>query len=359
MMKITAGLGSVEDYIPYAEAGADEVFCGYVPAAWQTRWGNYAPLNRREVLYYPVQLGARSELLILRAMRREMGVPVTLTFNAPFYPADSFPLLLEILKQCAADGFSSFIVADPVLLYYLKTRLPDASFRLQTSGELGELNRHILPALQEAGISRIIFHRKLTLSEMASVISFADPTCPPEYEAFLLNEMCHFHGAFCSAWHCDEMLPVCRIPYRLGNLKKVSREAASVLPDPHAPSSASDLLCPSDLFGSDLFEAGAYASQDAGSSYGNISEDAPLLSPLGSSGCGLCALYRLQQIGITHLKLVGRGGRREDLLRDIRAVRRALDLLAGSGSEAAYQKQMRAALFPQGCSGICYYPCRP
>ena len=30
-MKITAGLGSVDDYLPYVEAGADELFSGYLP----------------------------------------------------------------------------------------------------------------------------------------------------------------------------------------------------------------------------------------------------------------------------------------------------------------------------------------
>lgn len=30
-MKIVAGLGSIDEYIPYVKAGADEFFCGYVP----------------------------------------------------------------------------------------------------------------------------------------------------------------------------------------------------------------------------------------------------------------------------------------------------------------------------------------
>lgn len=30
-MKIVAGLGSVDEYIPYVLAGADELFCGCVP----------------------------------------------------------------------------------------------------------------------------------------------------------------------------------------------------------------------------------------------------------------------------------------------------------------------------------------
>ena len=51
-MKITAGLGSIEDYPLYVQAGADEVFAGYVPYSWNLRYGNVYPLNRREVLYY-------------------------------------------------------------------------------------------------------------------------------------------------------------------------------------------------------------------------------------------------------------------------------------------------------------------
>ena len=51
-MKITAGLGSVDDYLPYVEAGADEFFCGYVPYEWMQNGGLTYPLNRREVLYY-------------------------------------------------------------------------------------------------------------------------------------------------------------------------------------------------------------------------------------------------------------------------------------------------------------------
>lgn len=30
-MKLTVGLGSVDEYIRFSEAGADEFFCGYVP----------------------------------------------------------------------------------------------------------------------------------------------------------------------------------------------------------------------------------------------------------------------------------------------------------------------------------------
>lgn len=64
-MKLTVGLGSVDEYIRFSEAGADEFFCGYVPYSWTQKYDTMMPLNRREVLCSNVQLGAFSELEIL------------------------------------------------------------------------------------------------------------------------------------------------------------------------------------------------------------------------------------------------------------------------------------------------------
>ena len=75
-MKITAGLGSIDEYVRYVEAGADEFFCGYVPYEWNKKYGTVLPLNRREVLGINVQIGAESELRILAALVRKYGKPV-------------------------------------------------------------------------------------------------------------------------------------------------------------------------------------------------------------------------------------------------------------------------------------------
>ena len=75
----------------------------------------------------------------------------------------------------------------------------------------------------------------------------------------------------------------------------------------------------------------------------------------GATGCGLCALYALQRAGITHLKLVGRGNHADFMEKDIRNLRKALDILEGSSSEADFRKEMKRQLFPRGCSGNCYY----
>ena len=81
-MKITSGLGSIDDYPRYVRAGADELFCGYVPFSWSEKYGTVLPLNRREVLNYNVQIGSFSELEILANMVQKYQKPVHLTFNS-------------------------------------------------------------------------------------------------------------------------------------------------------------------------------------------------------------------------------------------------------------------------------------
>ena len=71
-MKITAGMGSVEDYEMLVQAGADEIFCGYVPFDWNQKFGNLMPLNRREVMYYHVQVNVCEDMKLLANMMKDM-----------------------------------------------------------------------------------------------------------------------------------------------------------------------------------------------------------------------------------------------------------------------------------------------
>ena len=137
-----------------------------------------------------------------------------------------------------------------------------------------------------------------------------------EYEAFVLNERCHYTGAMCHCLHGDTVGPLCRVPWEIGgvtekkNMPCREREAGEIEAD------------------------GADA--------------------LGGSGCGLCALPDLARAGITHLKIVGRGNHARRMERDIRAVKRAIEIL--QESENGYVERMKAELFAQGCPGRCYYP---
>lgn len=324
-MKIVAGLGSIDEYETFVKAGADEFFCGYVPFSWAEKYGVIHPLNRREVLFYNVQIGSMSELQILKKMVDYYGKPVKLTFNSLYYTGEQYPVIAEIITQCMAAGFENFIIADPALMLYLRQQKINCGIHL--SGETAEVNRGMLEQMLPFGIRRVIFHRKNSLEDMQSCIKEAD--FPHEYEAFILNELCHFSGAFCNSLHCDELTHLCRVPYELGNLHKKEETNAAQ---------------------KDVAETDRIQGKEGKGL--PLDEDGYLT---GSTGCGLCALYRMKQVGITHLKQVGRGNYTDFMEKDIRQLRKALDILEKSDNELQYQREMKASLFPDGCSQNCYY----
>lgn len=315
-MKITAGIANPDQYLLYAEAGADEVFCGYVPSSWEESYGLTTPLNRREARYSPVQIGGENELRILAEMKKEKKVPVALTFNALAYCPEQYAEIAVTMEKCITLGFDSFIVADPGLLRYLRDRGFSSGMRLHASGESGEINRYVVENLRMLGVERIIFHRKVGLRNMEALIR-ADRERHPEHpitcEAFVMNEMCHYNGAFCSGLHCDELAHPCHIPWIMGSVSEKMADSA-IYPAPEE------------------------------------NRTAP-----GFSGCGLCALPELKRIGIRVLKVVGRGADTEEMLRDIHALRKALDLLEQNPDAESFQSRMKQMCFPDGCGGNCYY----
>ena len=319
-MKIVAGFGFVDEYIPYVQAGADELFCGYVPYNWTKKYGTVLPLNRREVLAYNVQLGSFSELEILSAMIRKYRKPVHIAMNSLYYIPEQYEEIADIVKQCMKIGFDSFILADPALILYLRQK--GISCKIHLSGEVGEMNREAIKVFQEMGIDRIIFHRKNTVASMRQMIEAVNAE-KLEFEAFALNELCQFTGAFCNSLHCDEMGYLCRTAY-WGDAEMEERMERAI---------------------KRTLE---------------IEEQQEQQYLCGKSGCALCSLPQLEAAGITHLKLVGRGNYVEDMIRDIRNLKAALGLLEGDQREekeaGRYIDQLDKKIFAgQPCGNNCIY----
>lgn len=308
-MKIVAGLGALDDYRVLAQAGADEVFCGYVPYSWNKKYGNLMPLNRREVLYYHVQIGSFSEMQILSKMMDAIGVPVTITFNALYYTEQQYQEIAEMIASLMQIGFSRYIIADIGLVAYLRQQGIDC--KIHISGEMGEVNRLTFSFLKPYEISRMIFHRQNTITDMQSCIQNNNQDTSfstMEYEAFFLNERCQFHGGYCNSMHCDELTHLCRVPYQLVPItgqNPITEQREKELPE-----------------------------------------------VIGMTGCGLCALPKLKEAGITHLKIVGRGNFAECMARDIQFVRQAIGLL--EEDEVSYRENIMHLLGDR-CSHNCYY----
>ena len=322
-MKIVAGLGSIDDYITLVKAGADEVFCGYVPYEWNKKYGTLFPLNRREVLYYNVQIGSLEDMKILKKMVDVYKVPVTITFNYLYYLEEQYEMIENIMRDLTEIGFNEFIIADIGLILYLQERNIKCSIHL--SGECAEINTLSIEFFNKLkNITRYIFHRKNTLEDMKSCIS-SNSVNNMEYEAFILNERCHYTGAFCASLHCDEMEHICKLPYMMSKINEKCNHFKSI---------------------DDKLEK--YYEEDI-----EFEEQDEYI--VGSTGCGICALKKLQQCGVTHLKVVGRGNFIDNMEKDVRKLKQAINMLDSIDDADEYEKYTKNNIFQGKCSGQCYY----
>lgn len=331
-MKIVAGLGCIDDYIRFVKAGADEFFCGFVPYVWTKQYQISLPLNRREVLNCQVQIGSIEELRILRKMIDCYKVPVKIAFNSLFYLPEQYELILDLMRQCIELKFDTFIVADIALLNYLRKK--ELPCNIHLSGEIGEVNHFLMETMSQYPITRYIFHRKNTLQDMKSCID-NNKTNTKEFEAFALNEWCHYTGGFCNSLHCDELVHLCKVPYELGVIRESEGKWFEQWKLFHQIGIDNNQNCSE--------ECDCYADE----------EENQYLT--GATGCGLCALYTLKQIGVTHLKLVGRGNYADYMEQDIMKLKHAIHLVNQCKDKSSYIMQMKQELFPKGCSNVCYY----
>lgn len=343
-MKIVAGLGSIDDYIKMVKAGADEVFVGFVPYEWNKKYGTLFPLNRREVLYYNVQITSFEDMKILKKMMDIYRVPVTIAFNYLYYLEEQYEMIVDIIKRLKDIGFNEYIIADIALLQYLKKN--DIECFIHLSGECAEINRLSIDFLNQFNIGRYIFHRKNTIEDMKSCIE-NNKVKGLQYEAFMLNEKCHYTGAFCSSLHCDELSHICQLQYIMGkvdeesnNFKTVNEKLNKYYKDIEDGNSEEENY--------DKYENSSYI--------------------IGTSGCGICSLKKLKASGVTHLKVVGRGNSIENMERDIIGLRKAIDILNMTeqkkeihnqeyvlGNDISFEQKINEQIFCGKCSKECYY----
>lgn len=343
-MKIVAGLGCIDDYIRMVKAGADEVFVGFVPYEWNKNYGTLFPLNRREVLYYNVQITSFEDMKILKKMMDVYKVPVTIAFNYLYYLEEQYEIIADTIKRLKDIGFHEYIIADVALLQYLKKNNIECFVHL--SGECAEINRLSIEFFNQFNIGRYIFHRKNTIEDMKSCIE-NNKVKGLQYEAFMLNERCHYTGAFCSSLHCDELSHICQLPYIIGKVDEQSNSFKTV----------NEKL---NKYYKDIGE-GNCEEGDC-----NQYEDASYI--IGASGCGICSLKKLKNSGVTHLKVVGRGNSIENMERDIIGLRKAIDILNMSEQKnnmhskeyalednTSFEEKIKNKIFCGKCSNECYY----
>lgn len=327
-MKLVVPLTEVDYFLPLVDAGADEFYCGYLPYEWLKNYSNCSPINRRECLS-KYNITTFESMKILASLMHKMNIPVSIAFNSHFYLKEQYSYIADLIKQLMSLGFYDYIVADIALIIYLHNC--EIKCQIHLSGDATPLNSLIVPMMDELGISRIIFPRETTITEMQRYIE-STPHKKVAYEAFVLNSFCFYDSMFCNSVHTDEMIEHCMHPYRLARIKSAGSTQFSEL----------DARIFIKRYLAERYELNKTTNED-----------------FAKTGCGLCKIKALEEVGITHLKIVGRGYNMPRIVRDIKLMKMIMskiDMYVQIGLDGAdVEAAIINDLFEGTCPKLCLY----
>jgi len=297
------------------EAGAEELYAGYVPPSWSDAFGPVVSCNRRS--FDEANVGSFDDLCALVHAAAVRDVPVHVALNASPIPEGMIPPLVTTAAEFARIGVRGVIVSDLALLLSLR----DGKFRrlaLHASTLFSAFNGMTVAFLRRAGAERVVLARELSTAEVAAMVPPAGET---RLETIGFRGRCPNIEGFCTHLHDDPRRTwPCELRYEKG---WAGREEA----------------IPPEIL------AAIERSEGAGRFF----------------SCGLCAVPLLERAGVHALKIVGRGSETVGKVAAIRAVAamRAYgrDAIPGAGDCAARGKALYRETFGRPCRPEdCYFP---
>ena len=341
-----APIDKVDEVEEVIQAGAEELYCGVLWEEWLKRY-TIAAINRRVEL--AANLKSFGELKKCRDIAHSHGVPLCLTINEHYYTQEQYPFLLQYIQKAVDAGVDSFLVSDLALLLTLKEKRIDIPIHISTGGTT--FNSETAKFYQNLGATRVTLPRHLTIGEIEHIIKEVPDL---ETTAFVLNSRCANVDGLCTFDHTPFKCPE---PEKLLGKERVKAFS------PHALSR--DVLATGACM---LPYTVAFVPSESAKRASEGERKAALLRQqvwdrfhIDQSPCGACALYEFKQMGITAVKIVGRGNPTKRKIGDIRFIRTLLSLLEKKGiSKGEYREKARALYrynYRRPCRTImCYYP---
>ncbi|OGW75953.1 MAG: hypothetical protein A2Z72_04615 [Omnitrophica bacterium RBG_13_46_9] len=356
-MKILAPINNPKEAEDIIRAGADEIYCGVLPADWRGKYTNVASSNRRE--WKAANLESFYGLKKIVDTAHAEKVPVYLALNA-LYTEEQYQQVFDQIEQSKNIGVDALIVADLGLLLNLKNRKTGLDIHISTGGTT--FNSETAKFYEELGASRIILPRHLRIREMEKIVR----SCPSlKFEVFILNSGCKNIDGFCTFQHgVNEILHprMWNLPKRL-NFDRYFLNVVRRMPSKLA------VRIKSDVFGIDsacLLNYKITMDSDPADLdkekkqhiLRNISSGFTLLS--GIDTCGACRLAELKDAGVYGVKIVGRNYSTSKKISDIiflRTVLRHMENNAPGKKEFyKYVKNVFRRTYGLDCKSLCYYP---
>jgi len=326
-MKILSPLDNIEEVEQLSAAGADEFYCGLLEEAWYEKYPVIS-INRR-----PAGKGhfrRFADLKTAASLSHGLGRQLFFTVNEHYYTQEQMPLVMKYIDAALDAGVDALIVTDYGLMAYLKEKNYRVPIHMSTGGTV--FNWRSIAFYKGLGAERITFPRHLTIQEIGDIVS----TMPPiATTLFILNSRCINVDGFCTFHHGlarKEVFPMFR--------------NACMLP----------------------FQVEAVAVDAEGNSH-LVSQTSPVVQRqkiwetvhVDDHPCGACALYEFERMGITSVKIVGRGNPLERKLKDTAFLNTLRDCLEKEKpAKKIFRKKARslyAETYNRSCRmHMCYYP---
>ena len=341
-MKLNVPFRTKQEVVPLIDAGADELYCGYLSGQWRKRFtsleferkGGESNFTDVDELRQAVELAHRR------------GVPVSLAING-LYVKNQYDLLLTIVRSLARVDLDAFIVADLGLLLTLRKMGFKKKIHISTGGTV--FNTEACRFYKELGAARIILDRQMSLGSMRA-LARGHPDM--EFEAFILNTLCVYIDGFCTFMHSYGSGSVEDIP-----IKKSSKQVPMKLLSVYDLRSRLDACC-------FTYSIQAYDVRLKKTVGLDRARPGFFKQQVDAVECGACALYDLKNAGVMSLKIVGRQYSPEKRLADTKFIRSALHMLGRNTriSKENFARRVRALYrktydYKSPCRGNnCYYP---
>jgi U32 family peptidase len=329
-MKITAPISRIDEIVPMAAAGANELYCGVVPREWIARF-NTGAVNRR----YFGNLESMEQLGQAVDIAHQNGTALLLVLNAQQYGSAHQGALVELAQAFHELEGDAVIVADIGLIAQLRQQVPGLA--IHVSSVAACRNSAGVGFYRDLGARRVILPRDVSLEEIETIAAACSPV---EIEAFVLNDGCVFEEGACHSIHLPARQggPIC-----IDKRPFVYQDAQGQSVSPGMSRKLRDNDADYQRWLWYRFGCGFTTSANG--------------YPWGP--CGLCAIARLAAAGVASIKIAGREGATERKLKSVEMVRAVLDRVrAGATGEAAadFAVSMRQAADHCRSGYMCYYP---
>ena len=326
-MKILSPLDNIEEVEQLSQAGADEFYCGLLEEEWYEKYPVIS-INRRPAGKGHFRLFA--DLKTAVSISHGLGRKLFFTVNEHYYTQEQMPLVMKYIDAALDAGADALIVTDYGLMAYLKEKNYRVPVHVSTGGTV--FNWRSAAFYKGLGAERITFPRHLTIQEIEDIVSCMPPI---ETTLFILNSRCINVDGFCTFHHGlarKEVFPMfrnaCMLPFQV--------EAMEI---------------------------------DADGNSHLVSQESPVVQRqkiwetvhVDDHPCGACALYEFERMGITSVKIVGRGNPLERKLKDISFLNTLRDsLIKEQPTKKKFREKARdlyTGTYNRPCRmHMCYYP---